>query len=403
MNKNDRGTSYHERGRPERRQTRANATKPSPYAYRINHGSSRRARRMRSSRNRVFVTGLVGTSLLGVLALSRLDLQEIYYELNPKDVLSVLEPLHVEIYQYSDLPLKPEIFIDYLAEDEEFVVGYLDGYPSVETLGDFTIPVFVQDDRGQSVEIDALLSVRRGSDIPEILGVEDIFVILGDTVSYRAGVSATDYYGNSLDIQIDNTSVNVNVEGEYSVIYEAVDRFGNIAQLAATVIVYDDRDATQIFVEDYIDDVFTRIFTAEMTQREQADAIYKWCKNNIRYASSGPNDDNYSLAYAAFRGQSGDCYTFFAVEYLMLLQAEIPVIPLERVQGTGINHKWVAVNTGDGWYHYDTCPTFTGDWVFMIGEVKAGQIAAASDLKVGYQTRYFEYASLPEGVVIEDY
>lgn len=403
MNNNEREKSYHDSGRSESRRSRAHVAKPSPYAYRTNHGTSRRARRIRVSRNRVFATGFLVSILLGTVAISRIDFQEVYYELNPKDVLSMVEPLHIEIYQYSDLPLMPEIFLENLNENENYITGYVNGYPSVAELGDFHIPVFIKDDRGESREIEALLSVRRGSDLPEILGVEDIFVILGDTISYRNGVTATDYYGNPLEVTIDNTAVNVNTEGEYPVIYTAMDRFGNVGEMSATVIVYDDRDATQIFVEDYIDDVFARIFTPEMTQREQAYAIYKWCKNNVRYASSGPNDDNYSLAYGAFRGQSGDCYTFFAVEYLMLLQAGIPVIPLERVQGTGINHKWVAVNTGDGWYHYDACPTFTGDWVFMIGEVKAGQIAAASDLKTGYKTRYFEYASLPEGVVIEDY
>lgn len=242
MNENEKEKSYHNNGRPEGRRSRRHSAKPSPYAYRINHGSPRRARRMRGSRGRVFLTGLLVTGLMAVFAFSKMDFQESYRELFSNDVLSTIEPLHIEIYQHSDLALLPEMFLEHNVDNKDLVIAYSNGTPSVEELGDFVVTVSVQDKRGEIREIDALLSVRRGSDLPEILGVTDIIVVLGAEVSYMDNVSATDYYGNVLEVTVDMAAVDIHNVGEYPVIYQAVDQFGHVGEIWATVFVSDQND-----------------------------------------------------------------------------------------------------------------------------------------------------------------
>lgn len=318
----------------------------------------------------------------------------------PKDVLSQTTAEYVEVYWRGDTP-SPKDFVNNLLPDEIVAAEFVGLAPSTDSLGRATVGILLTDDQGAEHCILSQISVRREDPTPLIEGVQDIEVFIGDTIAYRAGVTAEDLYGDSLDLNIDASGVDVKVEGVYPVVYNVADDYGNTASADAQVYVDEN---TKLLVETYIDGIFDNILSDNMTQREQAYAIYLWCRNNIRYASSGPHDDIYVIAYAGLRGQPGDCYTYFSILYLMLEQAGIPVVRMERIEGTAVNHVWVAANTGNGWYHIDACPTFTSDNVFMYSDSQIRKVTAATDRIVGYSYHYFDYRTPLEGdVTIEEY
>lgn len=230
---------------------------------------------------------------------------------------------------------------------------------------------------------------------PQLLGVKDITVLMGETVSYRDGVSAVDDVDGTVPFQVDAAEVDLAVPGVYQVVYSAKDAAGNQAQATITVTVEEpptvDQDiqesdeptpsgggsaspspVTEEEVNRLADQILDRILRDGMSQREQARAIFNYVNSHIRYVGTSDKSSWIVGAHTGFTRQRGDCYNYFACSKALLTRAGIPNIDLERVGGAS-HHYWQLVNTGDGWYHFDACPHPTGYPLvaFMITETQA--------------------------------
>lgn len=244
------------------------------------------------------------------------------------------------------------------------------------------------------------------TEAPRLLGVKDITVALGGTISYRDGVSAVDDVDGTVPFQVDAGAVDLAVPGIYQVVYSAVDAAGNRAEAAASVTVEEpftveggdvqepdeptpssagggtassgagggaaSSQATEEEVNRLADQILGRIIRNGMSQREKARAIYNYVYNHIRYTGSSDKSSWIIGAYTGFTRQRGDCFNYFACSKALLTRAGIPNIDLERVGGNS-RHYWQLVNAGDGWYHFDACPHPTGYPLvaFMITETQA--------------------------------
>lgn len=337
---------------------------------------------------------LLSLSVLGTVAYTNYC-EKTLETLYPENFLQYIRTQPVELLQ--DEPLTPELFVEFMPENQNIQVKFYTETPDTNTLGFTSVMLEFQDDFGRNHYLFSALRVRRQDPNPQILGVQDIEVFINDTIAYRSGVSVTDLYGEDLAVQIDNSQVDVKIEGVYPISYLAEDDYGNKSQVDA--LVYVDEN-TQLMVELLIEDIFAEILKPEMSDYDKAFAIFRWCRSNIRYASSGPKEDWYVIAYAGLRGQPGDCYTYFSISYLMLQQAGIQVVPLERVENPVSRHLWTAVNTGNGWYHFDPCPTWTKDEVFMYSEAQARDVSSRSNQIVGKELYYYSY--LDAGITIEE-
>lgn len=231
------------------------------------------------------------------------------------------------------------------------------------------------------------------TEAPRLLGVKDITVMVGGSVSYRDGVSALDDVDGPVPFQVDAGAVDLSEPGEYPVVYSAEDAAGNRAEEAITVtveprtvdqdIVEPDEPAashggsaagpvTEEEVNRLADQILGRILRDGMSQREQARAIFNYVNQHIRYVGTSDKSSWIVGAHTGFTRQRGDCYNYFACSKALLTRAGIPNIDLTRVGGNS-RHYWQLVNTGDGWYHFDACPHPTGYPMvaFMITETQA--------------------------------
>lgn len=231
------------------------------------------------------------------------------------------------------------------------------------------------------------------TEAPRLLGVKDIIVMAGGSVSYRDGVSALDDVDGPVPFQVDAGAVDLSEPGEYPVVYSAEDAAGNRAEAAITVTVEPrtvDQDimesdeptashggsaagpVTEEEVNRLADQILGRILRDGMSQREQARAIFNYVNQRIRYVGSSDKSSWIVGAHTGFTRQRGDCYNYFACSKALLTRAGIPNIDLTRVGGNS-RHYWQLVNTGDGWYHFDACPHPTGYPMvaFMITETQA--------------------------------
>jgi hypothetical protein len=248
----------------------------------------------------------------------------------------------------------PEDFIKSVADASEYTVSFFeDEPPDVFISGEQDVYLVLEDIYGNRSEYGAVLKVIPNTSPPVFYGVRDIEALLGGNVKYRADVTAEDSFGNPLSYTVDSSSVDMDTAGIYEVVYSVTDADGNETkeQAFVTVAAVDEETLYKL-----VDGVLDQIIHEDMTQVEQARAIFNWARNNVGYVSTSPKDTVFEGAYRGFRERSGDCFIFYAVSEVMLTRVGIENMRVTRVDGK-TNHYWNLINPdGLGWYHFDATP-----------------------------------------------
>lgn len=213
-------------------------------------------------------------------------------------------------------------------------------------------------------------SVSYDTEAPVITGVQDQTVEVGATISYKSGVTVTDNVDTDLTVQVDASQVDLSTPGTYTVTYTAQDSAGNQAEpVTATIVVVaaEPESAEEAEVLAMAQEVLDTIVTSDMSQLEQAQAIYDWCRGQISYVNSSDKSSWIQAAIQAFENRSGDCFNYFAAAKALLTAAGIENMDIEKSDTSHSAHYWNLVNCGDGWYHFDTTPRKGGgDYFFMV-------------------------------------
>ena len=225
-----------------------------------------------------------------------------------------------------------------------------------QTAGTYRIFYTASDKAGHTARAEAVLTLINDNVAPVISGVRDIYITVGESVSYLSGVFAVDDNDGAVAVSVDSSGVNTAVAGTYTVFYTASDLAGNKATVSATVTV----DAITLnTVYAMADEILAQIITPGMSTREQAWAVYQWSSNNIRYSSSTAYlmGNFVDAAYSGFRTRSGNCYMYYACSSAMLTRLGIPNIEIHR-NSTENPHYWNLVQIYGSWYHFDACPHY---------------------------------------------
>ncbi|MBE5968510.1 MAG: DUF5011 domain-containing protein [Lachnospiraceae bacterium] len=254
-------------------------------------------------------------------------------------------------------------------EDATEVRAFYVQEPDFTVLGEQRVTIQLKDEGNNTSEVEALLIVKEDTEAPVILGVRDKTVYIGDSLSYRKGITVTDNKDKEVELQIDSSSVNLKKEGTYSVTYTAVDSSGNKAAETAKITVKK-LSISEDTLNELADEVLGRIVKAGMTQKEIAEKIYTWTKGHISYTGSSDKSDWMAEAYRGFKNGIGDCFTYFAVSQVLLNRAEIENIGLTR-EGGRTHHYWSLINCGEGWYHFDATPNKDHRDSFYLTESEA--------------------------------
>lgn len=258
----------------------------------------------------------------------------------------------VYLYENETATPSPADFVTGIRDASAVTAEFVEE-PDFSILGEHAVSIRLTDASGNTSVVTATLSVLADTDAPTILGIRDLSVYVGGTVSYRAGVSATDG-STSVTVQVDASRVNLKKPGTYTVYYTATDAAGNTSTLAASVTVL---EIPYSLISDYANDILDDILTEGMTQRQKARAIYDWMTANISYAAYADKTYWMRAAYHGFTGGKGDCYVYYAMSRILLDCAGIENMEIQR-DDPDKPHYWNLVNCGDGWYHFDTCPHY---------------------------------------------
>lgn len=198
---------------------------------------------------------------------------------------------------------------------------------------------------------------------------ETTFYLEEEFYDYTRYVEGVDDVDQDVTIVVDHSKVKEEDKGVYNVTYYAFDRAGNHAKRTVEITVADKPDSyvTHEEMDELADQVLASILSDGMTQKEKQTAIYKWVRENIRYIAHSDKEDWVQTAYESIRKKKGDCFGYYAVGQELLYRAGIDSLRVKEKDGTlGSTHYWSMVDSGYGWYHYDTTPRKAGGVFDMV-------------------------------------
>ena len=240
--------------------------------------------------------------------------------------------------------------------------------PDVSIAGETKAIVVVKDEGGNTTEVNVNVTVVSDVIPPVIEGVKNITVEVGETVSYRKNVIVTDNEDTNPTLTIDNSGVDLDTPGKYTVVYTATDAAGNTSTAEITVIVEEKgpkRDLDEVYA--LAQKVLDKIIDESMTDMEKAFAVYRWTNRNIMYTGTADKTHWTIGAYEAFTKRAGDCYSYYAAAKAMFEVLGIENVDIVKSDTSHSSHFWSIINLGDGWYHVDCTPRKgSGDLFFMV-------------------------------------
>lgn len=228
---------------------------------------------------------------------------------------------------------------------------------SFDNYGDIPVTIAAEDPSGNRTEADTVLHLVEEYDIvpPVIEGQLDKIVYVGQSVSFKQGITVTDNQNSDTELKVDSSRVNLDVPGEYPIEYLASDSMGNM-DLKEGVITVIAAEHTEDEVNELVDEVLSQIIKPDMSDYDKAHAIYVWVKGNMGYSESEDRGDWLKGAYDGLKNRHGDCYNYFAVSKALLTRAGIKNEDIEIIPTATRHHFWNVIDCGEGWRHFDTTP-----------------------------------------------
>lgn len=234
--------------------------------------------------------------------------------------------------------------------------------PDVSKNGDTMAVVLLTDAGGNTYTLEVPVKVFLDEVAPVITGAKNREIFIGDSISYKEGVTVTDDYTNNPILTVDNSAVKPQTPGIYPVIYTAKDASGNETSVT---VYFTLRERPNNYVEPevaygYARTVLNRIVTEDMSKAEVAAAIYNWVKREIRWDDHSNKENGWPAgAVYGFEQRKGDCFTYYSVAKALLDVAGIPNLDVVKVitaETSQSSHYWNLIDIGDGWYHMDCTP-----------------------------------------------
>ena len=222
---------------------------------------------------------------------------------------------------------------------------------------------------------------------PVIEGVTDREVTVGDTISYKQGVTVTDDTDPSPKLDVDASQVDLNTPGTYTVTYTATDASGNQTTMTATVTVKAQETASESASQSgsgedndpataeersymkYLAGAYLKQMGVkdDMSAREKALRIWHWVNWELDYTATSDKSSWVRGAIQAFDTHKGDCFNYFAAAKALLTEAGIPNVDVVKSDTSHSSHYWLLVDVGSGWYHFDPTPRDgDGDYFFLV-------------------------------------
>lgn len=239
-------------------------------------------------------------------------------------------------------------------------------------LGEYEILLELADEHGNKKSYKTKMTLIDDKEAPVIKGPDtnSITTYLGEGIAYRKAVEVTDNCFGEVTLDIDSSAVNLEVAGNYKVLYKATDAAGNSSGVYTLTVTVLAEKITQEMLMEKIGVLASQLgITKDMSKEEQVKKIFKYVNSpgvsaqnaNVRFTNESNTDrsDWIREAYYTLQNESGDCYSYFALSKAFFEYFGIENLDIERAKNTGNDgtHFWSMVNIGaksaPRWYYYD--------------------------------------------------
>ena len=113
-------------------------------------------------------------------------------------------------------------------------------YADIDTTtpGEYTVSIYVTDLGGNTTTVTPLIRIELPDyEAPVISGADDIMVNAGTALDYTSAVIVTDNLDENPILTVDYKDLDINVEGDYEIVYKATDFAGNTSEKSCIVTV----------------------------------------------------------------------------------------------------------------------------------------------------------------------
>lgn len=255
----------------------------------------------------------------------------------------------------------PMDFIDTVYEPDDFTGEFITPIPDLKRLGRYDMQIQFTDVSGNKTEVfDVKMTQISDYEPPKIEASELIVCALGEPIEYMSYVTLTDNCTGELRVEVDESALNLDAVGEYTVSIIGIDRVGNQSEpISVKVKVVESYDGKKL--DKMLSAMLSRLSIDGKNKEQICRDVYKLVRETLVYTGDSYKGNVDRAAYYALMGGGGDCYSFYSVTKLLLDRCGIESIEIERSGGTGEGtHFWNFVNIGEGaeerWYHLDTTP-----------------------------------------------
>lgn len=140
------------------------------------------------------------------------------------------------------MEVKPAQLVDNIQDASNTKISFKEKY-DFSKVGDVKVVVVVEDDYGNKKEKKTIVHVlEKDEEAPQIQGIKDLTIRKGDkNVDYLKGITVFDTRDPNPSIVVNSKSVNLEVVGEYEIVYTARDRSGNSTKMTCVVSVVDNK------------------------------------------------------------------------------------------------------------------------------------------------------------------
>ncbi len=288
-------------------------------------------------------------------------------------------------------------FIETLEDKTAVEASYITA-PDFNTAGSQQVQIQLVDRGGNKVTLTANLEIFDDDQPPVIEGTKDINVYVGETATYRNGVTVTDNKDQNPKLKIDSSAVNLDVPGVYQVVYTATDAAGNESSVTINVTVQERPENYEdvLKLNQKADELLEKLKVKDMPEVEKAFTIFRWVRKNIPwYGGRIQNHDSVVQALKGLAGNTGDCYTCAVTCQVLMERAGFDVKFMERKNTLGL-HYWLMVKVEGNWYHMDPSPIYLHQFVCFLGTDE--QLKWFSkEMRPGYYDHdYSQYPATPD-------
>ena len=271
-----------------------------------------------------------------------------------------------DVEGYAIVKREAASFVANCVDDTSVTFSY-ETEPDFNKLGEQELTIVATDEGGNVSKGTVKLTLKEDTEAPVITGASDMGIYIGQTISYRNVVKATDNCPEELQLVIDSSKVNTNVEGTYPVHCEARDAAGNVTTADFNVTV-----KLRVYSEEEVyalaDAALASCITPDMSPLDKVTKIYWYIRGNLSFYDTSEKGNWLKGAGDAFVNRRGDCYNYACMAKAMLTRAGITNMDIERIPAGNSLHYWNLVDIGDGhgWYHFDTTPRVDGNPTILL-------------------------------------